>query len=72
MKRVLFSISIVFALAVMCLAVEKAPLPLVADAHASSIMYHGNKKSHVFHRSGCRYYNCKNCLVLFSSRKQAL
>ena len=35
-------------------------------------MYHGNVQSKVFHRPGCRYYNCKNCTALFSTRQAAL
>ena len=35
-------------------------------------VYHGNVKSKVFHRPGCRYYDCKNCVVSFKSRDQAL
>ena len=35
-------------------------------------VYHGNVKSHVFHRPGCRYYFCKNCTMAFTSREQAL
>jgi micrococcal nuclease len=34
--------------------------------------YHGNRKSHVFHGSSCRYYNCKNCTVIFNSREDAI
>jgi micrococcal nuclease len=34
-------------------------------------IYHGNKKSHVYHGSSCRYYNCKNCTVIFKSIKEA-
>ncbi|MCP4746486.1 MAG: thermonuclease family protein [Desulfobacteraceae bacterium] len=34
--------------------------------------YHGNSKSHVFHASTCRYFNCKNCTVVFHSKKNAL
>ena len=52
-------------------ATEAGPLPLLAEAHAAA-MYHGNKSSHVFHRPGCRYYGCKNCVVVFTSREQAL
>jgi micrococcal nuclease len=33
---------------------------------------HGNTKSKVFHRKGCRYYNCKNCTVRFSSSENAV
>lgn len=34
--------------------------------------FHGNRKSHVFHRPGCRHYNCKNCTVVFRSREDAI
>ena len=37
-----------------------------------TIIYHGNRKSKVFHKPGCRYYNCKNCTVTFRSRQTAL
>ncbi len=30
--------------------------------------YHGNYKSHKFHQSGCRYYNCKACTIVFKNR----
>ena len=33
---------------------------------------HGNIRSKVFHQSSCRYYNCKNCTVLFNSRTEAI
>jgi micrococcal nuclease len=29
--------------------------------------YHGNTKSHVYHSSSCRHYNCKNCNQTFDS-----
>ncbi len=32
---------------------------------------HGNRKSHVFHNKGCRWYNCKNCTVNFGSVMEA-
>lgn len=34
--------------------------------------YHGNIKSHKFHRPGCRHYNCKNCIQIFNSREDAI
>ena len=34
--------------------------------------YHGNVKSHSFHRPGYRHYNCKNCTVVFESRREAI
>ncbi|WP_394699631.1 Ada metal-binding domain-containing protein [uncultured Pseudodesulfovibrio sp.] len=68
----MFPLLMICALAFACLGVEKGPLPLVAEVHASSVVYHGNRNSHVFHQPGCRYFNCKNCVVVFSSLKQAI
>ena len=34
-----------------------------------TVIYHGNVKSKVFHKPGCRYYNCKNCTATFRSRQ---
>jgi endonuclease YncB( thermonuclease family) len=39
---------------------------------ADSGLYHGNSKSHVFHRKECRYFNCKNCTVIFQNRQEAI
>ncbi len=36
------------------------------------VIYHGNIESKIFHKSSCRYYNCKNCIKNFSSREEAL
>lgn len=36
------------------------------------LVYKGNIKSHKFHRPECRYYDCKNCTVEFSSRELAI
>lgn len=35
------------------------------------VIYHGNIKSHIFHHSRCRYYNCKHCTAIFYSREEA-
>ncbi len=35
-------------------------------------LFHGNIKSHVFHRSSCRHFNCKNCTAGFDSQQEAL
>ena len=35
-------------------------------------IYHGNVKSKLFHGSGCRYYNCKNCTKVFRSIDDAV
>lgn len=34
--------------------------------------FHGNTNSRVFHRPGCRWYNCKNCTAVFSTREEAI
>lgn len=34
--------------------------------------FHGNTSSHVFHKKGCKYFNCKNCTVVFSNREAAI
>ncbi len=34
--------------------------------------YHGNVKSKKFHRHGCRYYSCRNCLARFQTREEAI
>jgi endonuclease YncB( thermonuclease family) len=34
--------------------------------------YRGNENSRVFHRKGCKYYDCERCTVVFSSRDEAL
>ena len=33
---------------------------------------HGNRRSKVFHRPGCRNYGCQNCTVMFDSADEAL
>lgn len=33
--------------------------------------YHGNARSRIYHNSSCRYYDCRNCTVVFSSAKAA-
>ena len=44
----------------------------IAPAPATEDAYHGNARSHVFHGPGCRYYDCKNCTVVFSSKDDAI
>jgi endonuclease YncB( thermonuclease family) len=34
--------------------------------------YHGNVESRIFHKPGCRYYDCKHCTEGFSSRAKAI
>jgi len=38
----------------------------------ASGLYHGNVKSRIFHRQGCRYYECKDCTAVFRSRVEAI
>ena len=35
------------------------------------LIYRGNRRSHVFHAPGCRYYKCRNCVIELRSLKQA-
>ncbi len=37
-----------------------------------SIVYQGNRSSKVFHKSSCRFYNCKSCTAEFNSRQAAI
>ncbi len=57
-------------------AVMLAAVLLAGNAPAvepvATTEYHGNVKSHVFHRPGCRYYSCKSYTIVFTSREQAL
>ena len=34
--------------------------------------FHGNTSSHVFHKPGCKHFNCRNCTVEFKSRNAAV
>jgi endonuclease YncB( thermonuclease family) len=34
--------------------------------------YHGNESSHIFHRMGCKYFDCEGCTVVFSNREEAI
>jgi deoxyribonuclease-1 len=46
--------------------------PRVAVPSQDNGVYHGNKKSKVFHAPGCRDYDCKNCTDVFKSQEEAL
>jgi endonuclease YncB( thermonuclease family) len=47
--------------------------PAAATTQAPSAgPYHGNVRSHVFHKPSCRYYNCKNCTAVFQTREAAI
>ena len=43
-----------------------------ASTNRNTTVYHGNKSTKVFHEPNCRFYNCKNCTVVFSSRQVAI
>jgi len=34
--------------------------------------FHGNTSSHVFHKPGCKYFNCRNCKAVFKSKSEAV
>lgn len=34
-------------------------------------VYHGNVKSHIYHRPGCRHFDCKACTAVFTSKDEA-
>lgn len=38
----------------------------------SSVIYHGNVSTKVFHRPGCSQYDCKNCTEVLKSREEAI
>ena len=46
--------------------------PATAPASAAKGKYHGSTASKVFHRPGCRYYNCKSCTMGFATREEAI
>lgn len=43
-----------------------------AGAASSAAIYRGNTQSKVFHREGCKYFDCKNCTALFESMDKAI
>jgi micrococcal nuclease len=45
--------------------------PSQSDALVSGA-YHGNKRSKVFHQSSCKDFNCKNCVISFKTRQEAI
>lgn len=46
--------------------------PAVIAAEDAALVYHGNTKSRIFHRPGCRYYDCAACTREFNSRQKAV
>lgn len=54
---------------------DNVPTPAVTSSSAaggSSTVYHGNRRSLVFHGPSCKDYNCKNCTVILGSIKEAV
>lgn len=43
-----------------------------AAVQAQDAAFHGNVKSRIFHRPGCRYYDCGACTAAFPSREAAV
>jgi methylphosphotriester-DNA--protein-cysteine methyltransferase len=54
--------------ATICLAVLLATGLAVAQGN----VFHGNVKSQIFHRQGCRYFDCAACSATFTSREAAI
>lgn len=48
-------------------------LLLLFFSHAAlaANIYHGNATSKIYHNSGCRYFNCNKCTVVFNSAEEA-
>lgn len=38
----------------------------------NDLKYYGNTSSHIFHKIGCKYCNCKNCTTEFYNRNDAI
>lgn len=68
--RSMFVLGLTFALFFGCAgtmtARELAPPPA-----AMGQKWHGNRQSRIYHNPSCRYYNCKSCTVVLSSRREA-
>ena len=45
-------------------ALAFSSVPAVAE-------FHGNVKSHVFHKSSCRYFDCASCSEVFETAQEA-
>lgn len=47
-------------------------VPPLASQAAQDQVYHGNVRSRIFHRQGCRYFDCAMCTAVFASKQAAL
>ncbi|MCB2228308.1 MAG: hypothetical protein KQH53_16630 [Desulfarculaceae bacterium] len=76
LRRALIALLLVMLWAGVAGAQGERPAPppdkTAAGQAAPSVVYHGNLRSHKFHRPECRYYNCKRCTARFNSREQAI
>ncbi len=61
-----------FSVPAIVLMVLVLSFPAVIAAEDAALVYHGNTKSRIFHRPGCRYYDCAACTREFSSRQKAI
>lgn len=78
MKNVLlavgFCICMFFSVAAFAQAAQSpAPAKEAPSDNAAVVQkaYSGNKRNHVFHKLGCRYYNCKTCTERFDTVEEA-
>jgi hypothetical protein len=71
MKK-LFACTLLLLLLAVGSAAGQRPVVRSEPVAVAAAEYHGNRNSHIFHRPGCRYYNCKNCVVYFATRQAAL
>jgi hypothetical protein len=67
-KRVLLLSFLIILLLGFGTVFQDAPAPAIAAQQ----VYHGNVSSKVFHKPGCRHYDCKNCTAVFSTRDDAI
>ncbi len=52
---------------------NKAPSSSNSKRRSKEANYlHGDTVTHIFHTPGCKDYNCRNCIVPFKSRNQAI
>jgi len=51
---------------------QQRALRAADQAVPSETVFHGNVNSKIFHAPWCRYYTCKNCTRVFTSRDDAI
>jgi micrococcal nuclease len=50
---------------------QNRPVPTTTPSRGQNETLHGNRHSLVFHRPGCRNYNCSNCNLEFATPAEA-